>query len=424
MGLLASDEVIEVSATELVGQYVGQTGPKTQKLLERGLGKVLFIDEAYRVAEGHFAKEAIDELVECITKLRFARKLIIILAGYDADMNHLMSVNPGLTSRFPESLQFESLSPRDCIHLLGKLLERKKKDIFGKSGVNFDITCLHCSDSDLNRSLTDGFDILSKTTSWANARDVETLVGAIFRKTMKELGVSSDSTLVLSKEAVIEELQGMVNERRCRENFQTKRPPLGLNPGENIPLHTQSSCPPAKNMENQNLRSNTIPGVRADAPHEDRSNQHSPVPGRDAGVTNEVWNLLQKQKTAGKKEKDYLVAIEKGEELEKELRRLKNEEDKAARAAEEAERQQKEQLRKRFEKERLQLERQRRMEEAIAKELEIKRQFLAEARRKEQAIQVKLRSMGVCIQGYQWVRHSGGYRCEGGSHWVAEAQLQ
>ncbi|KAI4103575.1 MAG: hypothetical protein L6R37_003720 [Teloschistes peruensis] len=72
MGFLATAEVLETSATDLVGEYVGQTGPKTQKLLEKALGKVLFVDEAYRLAEGHFAKEAMDEIVDCITKPAFA----------------------------------------------------------------------------------------------------------------------------------------------------------------------------------------------------------------------------------------------------------------------------------------------------------------------------------------------------------------
>lgn len=50
MGFLAKAEVVERSATELVGSYVGQTGPKVQKVLESALGRVLFIDEAYRLA--------------------------------------------------------------------------------------------------------------------------------------------------------------------------------------------------------------------------------------------------------------------------------------------------------------------------------------------------------------------------------------
>ncbi|OJJ82850.1 uncharacterized protein ASPGLDRAFT_509234 [Aspergillus glaucus CBS 516.65] len=87
MGILGSDEVIESSATDLVGQYIGHTGPKTQELLEKALGKVLLVDEAYSLADGKFAKEAMDEIVDCITKPKFAGKLIIILAGYDNDIN-------------------------------------------------------------------------------------------------------------------------------------------------------------------------------------------------------------------------------------------------------------------------------------------------------------------------------------------------
>ncbi|KAF5013049.1 hypothetical protein F66182_15219, partial [Fusarium sp. NRRL 66182] len=190
-GLLASNEVIETSATDLVGQYVGQTGPKTQQLLERGLGKVLFIDEAYRLAEGQFAKEAMDELVDCITKPRFARKLIIILAGYDADINRLMSINPGLTSRFPESLQFEPLRPRMCFKLLEKLLSKQQKEVLEQSQTKFDISCVQCPDPDLIEKLTQGFDTLSKTASWSNARDVETLATSIFRKTITTMQDSS-----------------------------------------------------------------------------------------------------------------------------------------------------------------------------------------------------------------------------------------
>lgn len=167
MGLLASTEVIEKSATDLIGQYVGQTRPKTQNLLEHALGKVLFIDEPYHLAEGNFAKEAMDELVDCITKPKFARKLIIILAGYDADINQLISINPGLTSRFPKSLQFKPLSPGNCIQLLKKLLSKKKRSLLEQSQTKFDISCVQHPDPNLNKKMTQGFDTLSKTASWA-----------------------------------------------------------------------------------------------------------------------------------------------------------------------------------------------------------------------------------------------------------------
>ncbi|KAL6229279.1 hypothetical protein BDW75DRAFT_225341 [Aspergillus navahoensis] len=91
MGLLSSAEVIETSAADFVGQYIGHTGPKTQDLLEKSLGRVLLIDEVYQLAEGQFAKEAVDEIVDCITRPKFFQKLIIVLAGYDQDINRLMA---------------------------------------------------------------------------------------------------------------------------------------------------------------------------------------------------------------------------------------------------------------------------------------------------------------------------------------------
>ena len=62
--------------------YVGHPGPKTQKQPEKALGRVLFDDEAYRLADGHFSKEVMDETVDCLTKPKFAKKLLIILASY------------------------------------------------------------------------------------------------------------------------------------------------------------------------------------------------------------------------------------------------------------------------------------------------------------------------------------------------------
>lgn len=114
MRFLAKAEVIEASATDMVGEYIGQTGPKTKKLLERDLGRVLLIDEAYRLGEGRFAQEALDELVDCLTKPQFERRLIVILAGYDKDINRLMLQNPGLTSRFPDTLNFRG--SKLCFH--------------------------------------------------------------------------------------------------------------------------------------------------------------------------------------------------------------------------------------------------------------------------------------------------------------------
>ena len=166
MGFLATAEVLETSAIDLVGEYVGQTGPKTQKLFEKALGKVLFIDEAYRLAEGHFAKEAMDKIVDCITKPGSAQKLVIILAGYAADVNRLMSIKPGLTSRFPETVTFRCLNPNECLELFTNLLRKKK---------HLDLVTLEFASAAFQQGLLHPFEVPTNLSNWANARDVGTL---------------------------------------------------------------------------------------------------------------------------------------------------------------------------------------------------------------------------------------------------------
>jgi AAA+ superfamily predicted ATPase len=122
---LSQVEVVECSASDLTGEYVGQTAPKTIRQLERGLGKVLFIDEAYKLAQGPYGHEAINEVVDAITKPQFAGKLVIILAGYNNDMNRLLQINEGLSSRFSEEIEFISLSASHfhrCTNLLCTLI--------------------------------------------------------------------------------------------------------------------------------------------------------------------------------------------------------------------------------------------------------------------------------------------------------------
>ncbi len=68
MGFLATDEVIECSASELIGEYIGQTGPKTQRVFTKALGKVLIIDEAYRLNDGKFGAEAVSEMVNLLVR--------------------------------------------------------------------------------------------------------------------------------------------------------------------------------------------------------------------------------------------------------------------------------------------------------------------------------------------------------------------
>ncbi|KAJ5972007.1 ATPase AAA-type core [Penicillium vulpinum] len=422
LSLLASNEVIETSATDLVGQYIGHTGPKTQQVLERGLGKVLFIDEAYRLAEGQFAKEAMDEIVDAITKPKFAQKLIIILAGYDKDINQLMSVNPGLTSRFPESIQFDPLSSTDCIKLMYELLLKEKKELSSKSQAQFDLVCLESPDFEFQNGISERFDKLSESAGWANARDVGTVTKTIFGKTLQS---ASGKRLVLSQDTVLDALDSMINERSSRDVYPQKPPSpiMKARAQTDLAIRTKPSSNSATKVDTQA----PVNGDIASPTEPDTAEPETDKPAttkRDDGVTDEVWAQLEKKKAlAEAKEKEYLSLKAEEEEKERKVLELRAAEEKAARELEEAKRRADEEAERRLEQARIQHELERRRQEEILEAIRKQREALAEARRKEQAVQAKLRTMGVCVAGFQWIKQSGGYRCAGGSHWVSDAQL-
>jgi SpoVK/Ycf46/Vps4 family AAA+-type ATPase len=165
MGFLSDNEVIECSVTDLVAEHAGGTGPKVISLLKRALGKVLFIDEAYRLGEGQFANEALGELVDSLTKKRFEHKIVIILAGYDENMTKFMLVNRGLRSRFPIDVIFHAMRPENCLLLLQHCLDELGIRICGRDGPE-------------NLSLAPVIKLFAKLgslKSWANGRDVKML---------------------------------------------------------------------------------------------------------------------------------------------------------------------------------------------------------------------------------------------------------
>ncbi|WP_047154143.1 AAA family ATPase [Aneurinibacillus tyrosinisolvens] len=107
MGILEKGHLIEVERADLVGEYIGHTASKTRDIIKKALGGVLFIDEAYSLVRGgekDFGKECIDTLIKSLEDDR--KQLIVILAGYNEEMDYFLSCNPGLPSRFPIKLDF------------------------------------------------------------------------------------------------------------------------------------------------------------------------------------------------------------------------------------------------------------------------------------------------------------------------------
>ena len=108
LGVLPRAEVIETDRSQLVGSYVGQTEENVRSIVERSIGGVLFIDEAYSLKrEGQtgndYGQAAIDTLVSLMTGSEYGGKFAVFLAGYPEEMRSFLNANPGLRSRFPQS---------------------------------------------------------------------------------------------------------------------------------------------------------------------------------------------------------------------------------------------------------------------------------------------------------------------------------
>jgi len=165
MGILSTKDVIECSASDLIAEFVGQTGPKTQKQLEKGLGKTLFIDDAYRLKEGQYATEAVEEMVYLLSTPRFMGKMVVILAGYAKHMDELMLARPNLSSYFQQEIEFQTISPEDSLIILQRELGTRR------------VHAPFLSDpkSGTGLRISRAFAAFGQFPSWGNARDINNL---------------------------------------------------------------------------------------------------------------------------------------------------------------------------------------------------------------------------------------------------------
>ncbi|TAQ88242.1 hypothetical protein B7494_g3417 [Chlorociboria aeruginascens] len=382
LGFLSHVEVVECSATDMIGQYVGHTGPKVITLLERGLGKVLFIDEAYQLGQ-----------------------------GYDNDMNRFLEANEGLSSRFADDIVFPALSPTHCLQLLGSKLQKS------------DISIPALKDPLFYHKLLNHIDEMSKLPGWGNARDIETLAKRMARIVYQDLTEKVDH-LVVSEAQAMDCVQDMLSDRRSRSASvappsNMSNPQLMINAPEKL-LHTFITDTSSKTC------------IRA--PEKSRDGNSAPLSLdesneiRDKDVPDAIWEQLQKDKKMAESQAKWL----------EEMLHRKEDEVLAAEAEEEkiiAEAQLLQQTQAKDNTERLELLRLREeariheigikmAREKLEEELEKHRQEEQERRRKEMQVQTKLKKMGVCCMGYRWIKQSSGYRCSAGAHFVSDEQIE
>lgn len=123
LGILERGNLVECDRQDLVGGFVGQTALKTTEVLNKAMGGVLFIDEAYALSEGgenDFGKEAVETILK---KMEDSRgDFIVIVAGYTDNMKRFLESNPGLKSRFDREMQFEDYDALQLHEIALKML--------------------------------------------------------------------------------------------------------------------------------------------------------------------------------------------------------------------------------------------------------------------------------------------------------------
>jgi len=172
-GILESGHLVKVTRSDLVARYSGQTAPKTYEKIKEAKGGVLFIDEAYSlIKDDHdsFGKEAVDTLIEAMTNLK--GEFLVILAGYEQDMNRLLESNEGFASRV-KIIKFEDYDHMELAKILELKLKNKKFDT-SKIKDKLQTYCSHFLDK------------YNSNNSYKNGRGIENIVSEISRKLISE----------------------------------------------------------------------------------------------------------------------------------------------------------------------------------------------------------------------------------------------
>lgn len=186
LGVLKDHKLVETDRGGLVAGYVGQTALKTKEKLEAALGGILFIDEAYSLAQsagsGHdFGKEAIDTLVKGMDDNR--ENLVVILAGYSEDMDKFLDVNPGLRSRFANIIEFKDYSVENLLMIADNMFKSKGYVITEGARERMKVI----------------FKEASKSSDFGNGRYVRNL----FEKTVRSQAIRLENIENLTKEHLI-----------------------------------------------------------------------------------------------------------------------------------------------------------------------------------------------------------------------------
>lgn len=182
LGILSKGHLVEVDRSALVAGYVGQTAIKTREVIQKAVGGVLFIDEAYSLSDernGGFGQEAIDTLLKAMEDYR--SDLVVIVAGYDELMEQFIGSNPGLRSRFKNYIHFADYTGDELYRIFCKLCEQNQYVVD------------HDAKLQIEQYLRNLYE--NRGDNFGNARDVRNLFEAIITKQSMRVSQLKDPSM-------------------------------------------------------------------------------------------------------------------------------------------------------------------------------------------------------------------------------------
>ncbi|MBQ9279736.1 MAG: AAA family ATPase [Clostridia bacterium] len=189
LGVIKENKLIEVERKDLVGQYIGQTAPKTSEAIEKAMGGVLFVDEAYSLAEGRgdFGGEAIATLIKAMED--YKDNLVVIFAGYRNEMKTFTDMNPGIASRIGYTFDFPDYSVDELMQIFYMKLR--------KSGFEFE--------ESVEVPLRRLCDYFSKRKNFGNGRFIDKVI----QETLMKHAISDAEDIRLIREGDIPTIEGL-----------------------------------------------------------------------------------------------------------------------------------------------------------------------------------------------------------------------
>ncbi len=233
LGVIAKPEVYEHQPSDMMTGYVGQAGIRTNKLVDESRGGLFFLDEAYGLVAGdgedqasRFGREALEALLARIENegdKPLRDKVVVVLAGYDDDMNRLLQVNAGLPLRFPTRISFSSFTAEELVEI-AESVAAKSREHLGVSVRGYleehNKRLAEVSALDLKGRLCSGIDLMS------NARFMRTVISSArgfrdFRvSAIDRSGLSSEEKRTLLRTLELEDVRLAYEETlRVSPNF-------------------------------------------------------------------------------------------------------------------------------------------------------------------------------------------------------------